>query len=153
MTNFPSLKPRRFHPIALDAEFAHLIPGQAKVIGEGGVAYIDDFEGTETTIELKSYPAWFLASTPRRIPGSTLLNDLEYGYQRAKLAWYVIDPLFTRSTSQTPDNIIPRKKQNDPFVREVLETEIYKNRQSGTGFDNPLSVLNLAYYPRRKRSL
>ena len=144
----PFIETKEISSVALDAEFAHLIPGQAKVIG--GEAYVDDFEGTETTIELKSYPAWYLASTPRRIPGSTLLNDLEYGFQRAKLAWYVIDPLFTRSTSQTPDNINTKETQSDPFVREVLETEIYKNRQSGTGFDNPLSVLNLAYFPQER---
>ncbi|MBN2764258.1 MAG: cell surface protein SprA, partial [Bacteroidales bacterium] len=146
----PLIETKEVSSISLDAEFAHLIPGQAKVIGKGGVAYVDDFEGTETTIELKSFPAWYLASTPRRIPGSDLLNDLRYGYQRAKLAWYVIDPLFTRNTSQTPDNINTKEEQNNPFTREVLETEIYKNRQSGTGFDNPLTILNLAYYPDRR---
>jgi cell surface protein SprA len=144
----PFIETKEVSSVALDAEFADLIPGQAKVIG--GAAYVDDFEGTETTLELKSFPAWYLASTPRRIPGSTLLNNLDYGYQRAKLAWYVIDPLFTRSTSQTPDNINTKETQSDPFVREVLETEIYKNRQSGTGFDNPLSVLNLAYFPQER---
>ncbi|MBN1414554.1 MAG: cell surface protein SprA [Bacteroidales bacterium] len=146
----PLIETKEISSISLDAEFAHLIPGQAKVIGKGGIAYVDDFEGTETTIELKSFPAWYLASTPRRIPGSELLNDLTYGYKRAKLAWYVIDPLFTRSTSQTPDNISTKETQRDPFVREVLETEIYKNRQSGTGFDNPLSILNLAYFPQER---
>jgi cell surface protein SprA len=144
----PFIETKELSSVALNAEFAHLIPGQAHVTG--GEAYVDDFEGTETTIELKNYTSWFLASTPRRIPGSTLLNNLEYGYQRAKLAWYVIDPLFTRSTSQTPDNINTKETQKDPLVREVLETEIYKNRQSGTGFDNPLSVLNLAYFPRER---
>jgi cell surface protein SprA len=145
----PLIETKEVSSVALDAEFAHLIPGQAKVIGKGGVAYVDDFEGTETTIEMKNYTAWFLASTPRRIRGSELLNQLEYGYQRSKLAWYVIDPLFTRNTSQTPDNIT-KEEQESQFVREVLETEIYKNRQSGTGFDNPIPVLNLAYYPQER---
>ncbi len=146
----PLIETKEVSSISLDAEFAHLIPGQAKVTGKGGVAYVDDFEGTETTIELKNYTAWHLASTPRRFPESNLLNDLRYGYNRAKLAWYVIDPLFTRNTSQTPDNINTKETQQDPFVREVLEKEIYKNRQSGTGFDNPLTVLNLAYYPQER---
>ena len=146
----PLIETKEVSSLSLDAEFAHLIPGQAKVTGKGGVAYVDDFEGTETTIELKNYTAWYLASTPRRMPESNLLNDLRYGYNRAKLAWYVIDPLFTRNTSQTPDNINTKETQKDPFVREVLETEIYKNRQSGTGFDNPLTVLNLAYYPQER---
>jgi len=146
----PLIETKEVSSISLDAEFAHLIPGQAKVTGKGGVAYVDDFEGTETTIELKSYTAWHLASTPRRMPESNMLNKLEYGYNRAKLSWYVIDPLFTRNTSQTPDNINTKETQENPFVREVLETEIYKNRQSGTGFDNPLTVLNLAYYPQER---
>ena len=142
----PLIETKELSSISLDAEFAHLIPGQAKVIGEGGVAYIDDFEGTETTVELKTMQSWFLSSTPRRFPYAGSLNDLRYGYNRSKLAWYSIDPLFTRNESRTPDNITD-EEQNDPFVREVLETEIFKNRESGTGFQNTLLVMNLAYYP------
>ena len=50
---------------------------------------------------------------------------------------------------RTPDNIT-EEEQNDPFVREVLETEIFKNRESGTGFQNTLLVMNLAYYPEER---
>ncbi len=145
----PLIETKETSSISVDAEFAHLIPGQAKVIGEGGVAYIDDFEGTETTVELKTVQSWFLSSTPRRFNYSGSLNDLKYGYNRSKLAWYHIDPLFTRNESRTPDNIT-EEEQNDPFVREVLETEIYKNRESGTGFENTLLVMNLAYYPEER---
>ncbi len=145
----PLIETKETSSFSVDAEFAQLLPGQAKVIGEGGVAYIDDFEGTETTVELKTMQSWFLSSTPRRFPFSGSLNDLKYGYNRAKLAWYHIDPLFTRNESRTPDNIT-EEEQNDPFVREVMETEIYKNRESGTGFENTLLVLNLAYYPQER---
>ncbi len=145
----PLIETKETSSISVDAEFAQLFPGQAKIIGEGGVAYIDDFEGTETTVELKTPQSWYLSSTPRRFPYSGSLNDLRYGYNRSKLAWYSIDPLFTRNESRTPDNIT-EEEQNDPFVREVLETEIYKNRESGTGFQNSLLVLNLAYYPDQR---
>jgi cell surface protein SprA len=145
----PLIETKETSSISLDAEFAQLIPGQAKIIGEGGVAYIDDFEGTETTVELKTIQSWFLTSTPRRFPSSGTLNDLKYGYNRSKLAWYTIDPLFTRNESRTPSNIT-EEEQNDPFVREVLETEIFKNRESGTGFQNTLSVMNLAYSPQER---
>ena len=73
----PLIETKETSSISFDAEFAHLIPGQAKIIGEGGVAYIDDFEGTETTIELKTIQSWFLSSTPRRFPNSGALNDLQ----------------------------------------------------------------------------
>ncbi|MBN1789659.1 MAG: cell surface protein SprA [Bacteroidales bacterium] len=145
----PLIETKETSSISVDAEFAHLVPGQAKIIGEGGVAYIDDFEGTETTVELKTMQSWFLSSAPRRFSNSGTLNDLRYGFNRSKLAWYSIDPLFTRNESRTPDNIT-EEEQNDPFVREVLETEIFKNRESGTGFQNTLLVMNLAYYPRER---
>jgi cell surface protein SprA len=145
----PLIETKETSSIALDAEFAHLIPGQAKIIGEGGVAYIDDFEGTETSIELKTMQSWFLSSTPRRFPYSGALNDLRYGYNRSKLAWYSIDPLFTRNDSRTPENITEADQQ-DPFVREVLETELFKNRESGTGFQSTLLVMNLAYFPEER---
>lgn len=145
----PLIETKEMSTIAFDAEFAHLVPGQAKIIGKGGIAYIDDFEGTETTIELKTVQSWFLSSTPRRFPNSGTHNNLSYGYGRSKLAWYYIDPLFTRDESRTP-SIISEEEQNDPFVREVLETEIFKNRESGTGFQNTLMVMNLAYFPEER---
>ncbi|MBN1159122.1 MAG: cell surface protein SprA, partial [Bacteroidales bacterium] len=145
----PLIETKEPSTVTFDAEFAHLIPGQAKVIGEGGVAYIDDFEGTETPVELKTIQSWFLSSTPKRFEYSGTLNDLRYGYNRAKLAWYSIDPLFTRNESRTPDNIT-EEEQNSQFVREILETEIFKKRESGTGFDNTLLVMNLAYYPEER---
>jgi cell surface protein SprA len=145
----PLIETKENSSVSVDAEFAQMIPGQAKIIGEGGVAYIDDFEGTETTVELKTVQSWFLSSTPRKFRNSGLLNNLSYGYGRSKLAWYTIDPLFTRNESRTPKNIT-EEEQNDPYVREVLETEIYKNRESGTGFQNTLMIMNLSYYPEER---
>jgi cell surface protein SprA len=46
-TNTPST-------IDVEAEVAKLIPGHSSVIEKSGNAYIDDFEGTKTTIDLKS---------------------------------------------------------------------------------------------------
>jgi cell surface protein SprA len=145
----PLIETKEMSTISFDAEFAHLVPGQAKIIGKGGIAYIDDFEGTETTVELKTTQSWFLSSTPRRFPGSGALNSLSYGYGRSKLAWYSIDPLFTRDESRTP-SVISEEEQKDPFVREILETEIFKNRESGTGFQNTLLVMNMAFFPEER---
>lgn len=51
-----------------DAEFAQFIPGHASVIGTEGVTYIDDFEGSKSTVDLKSSNFWFMASTPQGQP-------------------------------------------------------------------------------------
>jgi cell surface protein SprA len=144
----PLIETKEVSNISVDAEFAHLIPGQAKAIGKGGVAYIDDFEGTETSIEMKTMPSWVLASTPREFREGQLINDRTYNFNRAKLAWYVIDPLFTRQSSNTPD--LPAGDASSDFVREVKETEIYREKQSGTGFESPITILNLAFYPKEK---
>ena len=63
----PLIETKETSSISVDAEFAQMIPGQAKIIGEGGVAYIDDFEGTETTVELKTIQSWFLVKHTAQI--------------------------------------------------------------------------------------
>ncbi|MBN2610272.1 MAG: cell surface protein SprA [Bacteroidales bacterium] len=144
----PFLETKEASNISLDAEFAHLIPGQAKAIGRNGRAYIDDFEGTETSIELKTIPSWVLASTPREFREGQLINDMSYNYNRARLAWYMVDPLFNRDYANTPD--LPDEDKDNHFTREIYETEIYREKQSGTGIESPLSVFNIAFYPNEK---
>ncbi len=89
--------------INVGGEVAKLFPGTSRAIRfgeEGATAYIDDFEGSQTAIDIKSGSAatWILASTPQGqpelFPEGDLVGDLAYGYNRAKLAWYTIDPLF-----------------------------------------------------------
>ena len=54
-------------------------------------------------------------------PESQLTNDVRYGYNRALMAWYNIDPLFTRrSSSLTPAHIKSDLNQlSDPYIRVV----------------------------------
>ena len=91
-------------------EFAHLIPGHHKSVGEDGVSYIDDFEASRTAIDIKNMGTWRLASIPQGQENlfeySNVNNYLVLGYKRAKLALYTIDPLFFRSTSITSTNLL-----------------------------------------------
>ncbi|WP_245820207.1 T9SS outer membrane translocon Sov/SprA [Mariniphaga anaerophila] len=147
-TNTPST-------IDVEAEVAKLIPGHSKVIEDSGNAYIDDFEGTKTSIDLKARQTWSLASTPQLqnnlFPEGNLTNQLEYGFNRAKLAYYIIDPLFLRNNSLTPGHI-----KNDPdqqsnhFVREVFEKEIFPAKESPVGQPTNIPVFDLAYYPEER---
>ena len=50
--------------VAITGEFADLIPGHARAIGKTGTSYIDDFEGSISTIDLKNVGSWHIASTP-----------------------------------------------------------------------------------------
>lgn len=140
--------------INFEGEFAKLIPGHSKVIESSGTAYIDDFEGTKTSIDLKARQSWVLASVPQhqqRFPEGNLTNQLEYGFNRAKLAWYIIDPLFLRSSSLTPSHIKNDKNlQSNHLVREVFEKEIFPAKESPVGEPTNISVFDLAFYPGEK---
>jgi len=133
-------------------EFAQLIPGHSKAIEKEGNAYIDDFEGSETSIDLKQFSSWKLASTPRGFfPEAELNNDRRYGYNRAKLAWYHIDPLFLNNDSRTPDHIKANPDlQSSAYVYEVYEQDIFPNKENPNGVPTRISVLNLSYYPRER---
>jgi len=139
--------------ISIDAEFAQFIPGHSKAIGSAGTTYIDDFESAKSTIDLKSISTWYLASTPQgqtaagMFPEAAPQTGLSYGYNRSKLAWYIIDPLFyEKSTSTLPPNVSNRDLSNQ-YARQVWETEIFPNKQPLNGVPVNLSVLNMAYYP------
>lgn len=149
--------------ITVSGEIARLNPGHSKAIGESGVAYVDDFEGTSSSYDLK-FPntSWQLASTPRGaigpnsnelFPESAFFDSLAYGYNRAKLAWYTIDPLFLRDLSTTPEYIKNNKDlQSSHYVREIVEQEIFPQRSNnyGGGVPNVLRTLNLAYFPNQR---
>jgi cell surface protein SprA len=136
-------------------EFANLIPGHSRAISNAGNSYIDDFEASEIPLDLKSFNAWTISSIPQGqdllFPESRLNNTVQSGYNRARLAWYVIDPLFLRNGSSTPNYIKQNPdEQSSHFVREIYENEIFPYRESPSGIPTNLTVLNLAYYPDEK---
>lgn len=136
--------------IQFNAEFAHLIAGQASGT-QDNASYIDDFENTKNCIDVSTPTSWVLSSVPSIFPESADKTGLTSGYNRARLAWYYIDPLFTRrSSSYTPGHIRGDLEQlSNHYVREVYVKELYPNRDQSSynGATSTLSVLNLAYYP------
>lgn len=151
----PLLNTKAPSSISFFGEFANLIPGHSKAISSSGNSYIDDFEASEIPLDLKSFTAWSLSSVPQGqdllFPEAKLYNNLASGYNRAKLAWYTIDPLFLRNGSSTPEYIKNHPdEQSSHYVREIYETEIFPDRESTTGIPQNISVLNVAFYPDEK---
>lgn len=135
-------------------EAAKIIPGTARAIN--GLSYIDDFEGSQSAIDLRSQNSWVLASIPRGQPDLfpeadvSATDSLQAGYNRAKLAWYVIDPLFHLNNNLTPDYIKNSPMQSNQLMRVVYENDVFPNRQLATGQPTNIAMFDLAYYPEER---
>ena len=144
-------------------EAAYLDPGHAKQIGKGsqGASYVDDFEGTRSSIDLR-FPliSWTLASVPQNSPDPNIPNQILFpeaqwndslisGYRRAKLAWYNIEQrLQERRDNDNPlrNNIAELIK---PETRLVYQSEIFPKRSTDIG-QAILTTFDLAYYPKER---
>lgn len=145
--------------LQLEGEFAHFIPGHSRAIGKEGTTYIDDFEATKSTVDLRSIHKWSLASTPQKqlqmfpeamgSDSDPARRQLAYGYNRAKFCWYIIDPIFYRNNNATPSNITDAD-QSATYAREVFETELFPYKETANGTPTNISVLNLAFYPSER---
>lgn len=140
--------------ISLEGEVAKLM-----VLGNkstGNSVYLDDFEAVETTYQLNNSKGWYLASTPQNqeelFPEANLNNSLEYGYNRAKLAWYHIDPIFQIPNSVSMPSHIKQnfEQRSNHYVRSVFVKELYPGKDLTYNSINFLTVLDLAYYPEER---
>ena len=144
--------------LSLTAEYARLFPHQQKSGSNKGSSYIDDFESTQTGIDLRSPYSWFLASTPwdngsnPLFPEAALSNNVDYGKNRALINWYYIDRMFTsRNSSLAPGYIKSDLNQlSNPYVREVTSWEIFPGRELTYGESSTIQTLNLSFYPTER---
>lgn len=138
--------------ITFSAEFAQLLAGQSKGT-QDNASYLDDFEGAKTTIDVSQPTSWIISSVPSDFPEYSDKTTLRSGFNRSLLAWYTIDPLFTRrSSSLTPGHIKSDLEQlSNHYVREIPVTELFPNRDRNySGSISTLNILNLAYYPSER---
>lgn len=145
--------------INVTGEVAGLFPGhprQINTLDPEGAVYVDDFEGTRSSYDLK-FPAnaWTLATTPAGATNRTgnilfpeaTSESLDYGKNRARLAWYFLEP-----TLVDPPNGIPGYIANDPlqhYIRLVQQNDVFPQRSQQT-LQNALSTLDLAFYPNQR---
>lgn len=137
-------------------EAAVLKPGHPPQIGKGnnGLIYIDDFEGTRNSIDLR-FPliSWSLASTPQNnglFPEASLSDSLVYGYNRAKVAWYNIEPnLQDPRGNNNPVRDLGLDYFTDPRIHALNQQKLFpaKTPEFGQG---QLVTFDLAYYPTDK---
>ncbi|MEL6836934.1 MAG: cell surface protein SprA [Bacteroidota bacterium] len=134
--------------ISVMAEAAALDPGHARAINQSrrdksGIVYVDDFEGSASTIDLRQPTnQWFLASVPQGQPNKfpeASRGGLVTGANRARLNWYRIDPL-ARSGAD----------DNNPYFSLVPQTEVFPNRNIQPNQRADIQVFDLSYFPRER---
>lgn len=138
-------------------EVAFLKPNASKLDQFEGEAtvYVDDFEGSQTTIDMRSALSWSLSSVPKRPITSDLgyypdfgsaATDLSYGYKRAKLNWYSIDPTLY---VQTPGDI-GQDGISSNNTRRIFSRELFPNTDIQVGQSQVINTLDLTYYPQER---
>ena len=150
LNKLPFIHSKTKSHLTFDTEFAKFQPGMAK--GSGGNAYLDDFENSKMSLDMKGVTPWRLSSVPQDgMIEDGLLDSLPNGYHRARLAWYVVDPIFYRMSTATPSHIRADKEQrSNHFVREIRQTEIFPNKDLAIGDVNVIPALTVAYYPKER---
>ncbi len=153
LNKLPNYNPSSPSSINVYAEVAGIKPGSPKQVQNQ--VYIDDFEGTRSGLDLR-FPAisWALASTPQgssRFPEATLINNLDYGKNRAKIAWYQIDQ--NLQTINDPNNPLGtnRNELSKPETRKVFLKEIFPLRSSDIGFaDQIVTTFDVSFFPKER---
>lgn len=151
----PVISTKAKSSLTFNAEAAHLIPGTPRAVTKEGISYVDDFEGSQSTIDLKNLGSWKLASIPQGqnnlFPEAQLNDNLATGYNRGKLAWYVIDPLFYQTNALTPENIVNNPELvEDNQVALVNQTDLFPNLNPQAFAIANIPILDLAYYPKER---
>jgi cell surface protein SprA len=138
--------------LSLRGEFAYLLPGAPKSANFDGeiTSYLDDFEGAQSFIDIRSALAWSLASVPRvpeKFGGQLNNDDIGSRHNRAKLSWYTIDPIFY--SSQRPGGVSSDDISSNE-TRRIFIDEIFPQQDIAQGQTLVQPTLDIAYYPQEK---
>ena len=151
----PLINTKEMSTLTMSGEAAYFIPGHSRAIGKSGTSYLDDFEATQSTIDLRQQFNWAIASLPQGqpdlFPEVNFQGKLPWNYNRAKLAWFTIDPLFHQNLATSPPGIKDNKEYlSNHQWRQVLEQEVFPNRQLTAVQQSQISMLDMTYYPKER---
>jgi len=156
LDKLPFYNTNEMSTITAYGEAAVLKPGHPPQIGKGsnGLVYIDDFEGTRNSIDVR-FPliSWSLASTPQNnglFPEGSYSDSLPYGYNRSKIAWYNIEPnLQDYRGTNNPVRDLGVPYFTDPRIHGLNQQKLFPAKTPEFG-QAQLVTFDLAYYPTDK---
>ncbi len=150
----PLLQTKAPSQISFMAEAAYLKPNHARAIQQEdqGVVYVDDFEGSTSSIDLRNNAVnWSLASVPQNditnsnplFPESSFIDTTLSGVNRAKLMWYQIDQTSINNAVDGTDN---------PYTEAVFIRDIFPNVANNPNsiLNNSIRTLDLRYVPEKR---
>ncbi len=157
----PLLQTRAPSSIDISGEWAQLRPGVAQTSAvqrainrgelfsdeENGLAFIDDFEGSRSTVSFLNPGRWYLASSPYALP--SIDQDMENAAQqpgirairsdlRAQFSYYMIPTTISRGGVSFPESA------------EVLIEDVFPNRQISTQDQRTIQTLDVFYNPQER---
>ena len=153
----PLISTKAESSINFTAETAYLRPGHAKAINakgdKGGIVYLDDFEGSSSSIDIHSQPnLWFLSSIPQNdednnnplFPESEA-SGVTPGVNRARLAWYRVSD-YSRNTPFDPE-----AARQDPYSSRVPVEEVFPNKDLNNNIAANINYpLDLTFWPEER---
>jgi cell surface protein SprA len=159
----PLLQTRAASTISFTGEFAQIRPGVAQTNAvadasrrgilypdeERGVSFIDEFEGSKTSISFMSPARWKLAAAPHAVPGydadpnlpdQSMAARIARADLRSKFAWYTVPISLGRITGAARDTweMLP-----------VSVTDVFPDRDV-LRQDNILQTLDVWYDPTER---
>lgn len=105
----------------------------------------------QSAILITNLSSWSLASVPLKFAESNLNNNIAYGYNRAKIAWYKIDPsiFYDKNLSKIPSNITKDDVSADD-CRVIYDVELFPSKPNQYNQPLNMDVFNIDYYPSEK---
>jgi len=148
VNKLPNIDTDVMSSLTVKGEFAYLLPGASKLdqINGEATAYIENFEGMQSNIDVLNPTMWSLSSVP--VGYGENFTDLQSGYRRAKMSWYNIDQIFY-SPYRRPDDVTDNQLSSNK-TRRVPKEEIFPTMDIAAGDMLTINPLNLTYYPKER---
>ena len=160
LDKLPFYSTKAMSSITAYGEAAYFKPGHPPQIGSGGngLIYIDDFEGTKSTLDLRfPWNSWALASTPQYantssgatelFPESKYQDSLPYNFNRSRISWYNIEQNLQDKNSNSNPLKNNLNELSNPKTRQVFTNELFP--QQTTNITNTTTpTFDLSYYPQ-----
>ena len=147
LDKLPLLQTKEESKISFIGEAALLRPGHSRAINQGkdkgGVAYIDDFEGTTSNQDLSNQVnLWHFSSIPLgskfREADPSLSNTVSSSLNRAKIAWY------------RTDRSVNGNRNSDNYSAVVPIVELFPSRTIQPGINNELYTFSMHFDPTER---